>query len=161
MKRLKPKKPVKLKMLEGNPGKRKLGKEPMPPKGNLMPPDYMTGYALEEWHRVIDGLKIMELVVEIDQTVVAAYCASYSIWRMAHDEFEKLKKKSVKKALILKTAQGNHIQQPLLGIMNKAAADMVKYANELGLSPASRTRLNVLPEKPKKSKFDGLIAKPK
>jgi P27 family predicted phage terminase small subunit len=37
---------------------------------------------------------------------------------------------------------GNVIQNPLLGIMNRARMDLVRYATELGMSPTSRSRID-------------------
>ncbi|MFA7218771.1 MAG: P27 family phage terminase small subunit, partial [Dehalococcoidales bacterium] len=52
---------------------------------------------------------------------------------------------------------GNYIQQPLIGIANTAARDMVKYASEFGLTPAARASLGIKNEPRGRSKFDGLI----
>jgi P27 family predicted phage terminase small subunit len=40
-----------------------------------------------------------------------------------------------------RTTKGNLIQNPLVGIANKAMADMVRYAAEFGMTPSARTRL--------------------
>jgi P27 family predicted phage terminase small subunit len=55
------------------------------------------------------------------------------------------------------TKSGNIIQHTLLGVANKAAADMVRYASEFGLTPSARARLAVDPNNGRKSKFRGLI----
>jgi P27 family predicted phage terminase small subunit len=46
------------------------------------------------------------------------------------------------RGLVIKTAMGNEIQNPLIGIINKAAADIVKISGEFGLTPASRSRVS-------------------
>ena len=43
--------------------------------------------------------------------------------------------------LLIKTSNGNAIQNPLVGIANKAAADMVRYAAEFGMTPSARSRI--------------------
>jgi hypothetical protein len=40
--------------------------------------------------------------------------------------------------LMIKTSNGNAIQNPLVGTANKAAADMVRYAAEFGMTPSAR-----------------------
>jgi len=45
----------------------------------------------------------------------------------------------------------------LIGIANKAAGDMVRFATEFGMTPSARARLGVDPGKKVKSKFDGLV----
>jgi hypothetical protein len=44
-------------------------------------------------------------------------------------------------ALLIKTTNGNAVQNPLIGVANKAMLDLTKYAGELGLTPASRAKL--------------------
>jgi P27 family predicted phage terminase small subunit len=61
------------------------------------------------------------------------------------------------KGLMIKTSNGNAIQNPLVATANKAACDMVRYASEFGLTPSARARLALTPQAPKRSRFDGLI----
>ena len=43
--------------------------------------------------------------------------------------------------LTIKTTNGNAIQNPLVGMANRAMADMVRYATEFGMTPSSRSRI--------------------
>lgn len=43
--------------------------------------------------------------------------------------------------LVIRTKNGNLIQNPIVGIANKAWAETVRYAIELGMTPSARTRL--------------------
>lgn len=149
-------KPTNLILLEGNPGRRKVPKTPEPPEGEIEAPSHLDTYGLEEWNRIISGLRAMKIVAPLDKSALAAYCSAYSRWRNAEEELNKLKETNSLNALILKTVSGNYIQQPLIGIANKAANDMVRYAAEFGLTPAARAKLGVTPQK-EKSKFEGLI----
>jgi len=47
--------------------------------------------------------------------------------------------------LLAYTTNGNLVQNPLLGIANKARADVLRFAAELGMTPSARTRLDVKP----------------
>ena len=154
---MKKNKPIRLKILEGNRGRRKLPEELLPPPDLPIPPAHLDAYALEEWNRVADGLNAMGILAGIDQETFAAYCGAYSRWRSAEEELNNLKKKNPLNALVLKTVSGNWIQQPLIGISNKAAADMVRYAVEFGMTPSARARLAMDPNRGKVSKFKGLI----
>jgi len=152
------KKPAVLKVLEGNPGKKRIPTEPIPPEGVPTLPEFLDDYAKTEWNRIVDGLYAMKVLAEIDQQVLAAYCTAYSRWRHAEDELQKLTAKGgVIAGLVHKTISGNYIQQPLIGIANKAAGDMVKIASEFGIGAAARAKLGVDPGKGKESKFKGLI----
>jgi len=152
------KKPAALKIIEGNPGKKRIPTEPIPPEGMPTLPEFLDDYAKTEWNRIVDGLYSMKVLAEIDQQVLAAYCTAYSRWRHAEDELQKLSAKGGTIAgLVHKTISGNYIQQPLIGIANKAAGDMVKIASEFGIGAAARAKLGVDPGKGKESKFKGLI----
>ena len=152
------KKPAALKVLEGNPGKKRIPTEPIPPVGMPTLPEFLDEYAKTEWDRIVDGLYAMKVLAEIDQQVLAAYCTAYSRWRHAEEELQALViNGGVIAGLVHKTISGNYIQQPLIGIANKAAADMVRYASEFGIGAAARAKLGVDSGKGKESKFTGLI----
>jgi hypothetical protein len=70
--------PVPLKLLRGNPGKRPLkrGFEPPQPPLPPDPPKFLTGDALEEWHRIAAGLHLFGLLTKVDVSPLAAYCVS-------------------------------------------------------------------------------------
>ncbi|MFH2074443.1 MAG: phage terminase small subunit P27 family [Pseudomonadota bacterium] len=148
-----------IKFKTGNPGMRKLKQEPIPPAGDIpTPPVHLDAYGVEEWNRVVNGLYVMGVLNQIDQQTLAAYCGAYSRWRHAEEELKKLSKKGGDiAALVQKTISGNWIQQPLIGIANKAAGDMMRYAADFGLTPSARARLAVDPGKGKESKYKGLI----
>lgn len=151
--------PTHLKVLAGNPGKQRLPKgEPEPPPGMPDPPSQLKGYALGEWDRIAQGLNNMGVLSYWDRECLGAYCVAYSRWRHAEEELQKLEyKNGVLAALVLQTKQGNWIQQPLIGIANKAAGDMVRFAAEFGMTPSARSRLAIDPGRGRKSKFDGLL----
>ena len=150
--------PARLKVLEGNPGKRKILDEPKPPSDKPEPPSHLDKYGLEEWHRVVEGLYTMGVLSSIDHGTLAAYCYSYSQWRGAAEALNDIKaQKSFLASLLIPTKNGNIIQHPLVGICNKAAADMNRYAGEFGMTPSARARLAVEPIKGEPSKFKGLI----
>lgn len=152
-------KSVILKKLEGNPGKRKLPKnEPIPPAELPDPPSTLDAYALEEWTRVGPGLAALGILAILDRALLASYCTAWSRWLHAESELAKLREKGGEiAALVQKTISGNWIQQPLIGISNKAAADMVKFGDLLGMGESARARLGIDRSKSGKSKFSGLV----
>jgi P27 family predicted phage terminase small subunit len=152
-------KPLEMKLLDGNPGKQRLPSGvPAPPDDMPDAPSHLDDYGRQEWERIADGLNVMGILRNVDQNILGAYCASYSRWRHAEEELNKLKNENPLKALVMVTKAGNYIQQPLIGIANTAARDMVKYASEFGLTPAARASLGIKNEPRGKSKFDGLIS---
>lgn len=164
--------PTALKILKGNPGKRPLPKNEPKPTGDMPdPPSHLDEYALEEWNRVCDGLHAMGVLYGVDMATLAAYCASYSRWRTADEELQKLTMVlsdpdnpeseiiyQPLRAMIEITKAGNMIQHPLVGTSNVAKSDCIKYAAQLGMTPSARASLGIDPKQLKKSKFMGLIS---
>ena len=132
-------KPTNLKLLQGNPGKRKLNEDE--PKYEcsdeiINPPPFLSRYAKKEWKRIIPLLKKNGIISDVDVNTLAAYCQSYHRWIEAE--------KAVRTyGLTTVTDKGNIIQRPEVGIANKAMEAMVKYAKEFGLTPSSRTNLHI------------------
>ena len=78
--------PTYLKLLKGNPGKRRLNKnEPVPriPASAPEPPAFLSDIAKEEWARVSGELYAMHLLTTVDVAALALYCDAYSRWRTA------------------------------------------------------------------------------
>jgi P27 family predicted phage terminase small subunit len=153
-------KPAHLKLIEGNPGKRRIPQnEPRPEIGEMPEaPVFLTVDARSEWDRVSIQLHRMGLLTEIDVASLAAYCQAYGRWVTAERVIAAMAEKDqLTGGLMIKTTNGNAIQNPLIGTSNKAASDMVRYAAEFGLTPAARARLALGAGPQKKSKFDGLV----
>jgi P27 family predicted phage terminase small subunit len=140
-------KPTALRVLEGNKGKRALPQsEPAPPANMPTCPDYLNAYARGEWARVANTLYSIGTLVEIDQTMLAAYCVAYSRWRHAEEDLERMAQSDASThAAVIRTKQGNLIQNPMVGVANTARREMQRLAAEFGLSPSSRTQIEADP----------------
>jgi P27 family predicted phage terminase small subunit len=136
--------PTALKLVKGNPGKRALNKqEPKVKLSHSSPPPFLNDDALEEWDRVIGTLYTAGLMTELDRAALAAYCQAYGRWAEAERALARMAAKDdLNRALMVKTVGGNAIQNPLVGIANKAKADMVRYAVEFGMTPSARAKVN-------------------
>jgi P27 family predicted phage terminase small subunit len=108
----------------------------------LMPPELCDDAKLE-WAQKSVELHKLGLLTNIDGAVLAAYCSAYGRWVRA----ERLLRKIADgvDGLLTRTAKGNIIQNPLIGIANKAANDMMRFATEFGTTPSSRARVNAPP----------------
>lgn len=152
-------KPAHLKLVEGNPGKRALKQEVQPDSGDLPePPAFLSADAQAEWRRVSLELHRLGMLTMLDVSTLGAYCQAFGRWIQAERAIAKMAEKDqLTGGLMIKTSNGNAIQNPLVGTANKAASDMVRYASEFGLTPAARARLAIGPIEKPKSKFDGLL----
>jgi P27 family predicted phage terminase small subunit len=111
-------------------------------------PSYLVdGDVLEKWNEIISKLQSDGLLRHGDEDTLASYCILFCRWRKA----EKI---VADKGEVLKTVNGNLIQNPYLAISNRALKDMNLLAAQIGLTPASRSKIttDVPDEKMKKRK---------
>ena len=130
-------KPTALKVLEGNPGKRPLNElEPKPKKQAPSCPSWLEPEAKKEWRRMAKTLEAMGILTEIDKAAFAGYCQAYARWKEA-EEF------LTKHGTIFKTPSGYIQQVPQVSIAQTYLKAMKDFASQFGLTPASRTRIQV------------------
>jgi P27 family predicted phage terminase small subunit len=137
--------PTHLKLINGNPGKRRLNaNEAKPDLARPMPPPFLNDDAKVEWGRLVDRLYEVGLMTEIDRAALAAYCQAYGRWAVAERALAKMAEADADfGALMTKTKDGNLIQNPIVGVANRAMSDMVKYGAEFGMTPSARSRIDV------------------
>ncbi len=125
--------PTKLKLVAGNPGHRALPKyEPKPRPAMPSCPTFLGQMAKAEWRRIAPKLRDLGLLTQIDRAALAAYCQAYGRWQEAEKQVQ---------TLLVKTKQGGIIQNPLLGIANRAMDQMNRVLVEFGMTPSSRVRV--------------------
>lgn len=152
--------PTHLKLIEGNRGKRKIstGVEIAHSPDVPEPPDHLPPEAVQEWTRVASGLHALRLLEQVDRAALGAYCLAYARWVQAERAIaEMATRDQLTSGLMIRTSNGNAIQNPLVGTANKAASDMVRYAVEFGMTPSARARISGLGEAATSSKWAGLI----
>lgn len=131
-----PPKPTHLKLIEGNPGKRKLNpNEPIPPGRLRNPPPGLTASQKAGWDYAISNAPLF-LLRRVDRAMLKAFV-------IAEDIHAKAGRRVAKEGLVTKAPSGAPIQNPYLAILNKQAEIMRKLAAELGFTPASRSRIEV------------------
>lgn len=131
-------KPTVEKVLAGNPGGRPLNEHEAQPEVRMPRcPEHLGDEARKEWKRMARQLFDAGLLTSIDRAALAAYCVCYGRWA----EAETLVKE---KGTIVKTTNGNIVQNPYLAIANRAMDDMRKYLIEFGMTPSSRSRVKAV-----------------
>ena len=140
--------------LTGDAGRRGIPEnEPIPDKPHRLPraPQHLDDIGKKEWRRIGKQLHKLGLLTEIDMTALAGYCSTYATWVEAQENIKK-------HGVLIKAQSGFPMQSPYLTISNKAMSEMRKWLVEFGMTPSSRTRVNV--EKPKEpSKLQKMIDK--
>ncbi|MBX9877620.1 MAG: phage terminase small subunit P27 family [Candidatus Obscuribacterales bacterium] len=130
-------KPTALKEAEGNPGKRPLNKrEPKPDLALPKCPDFLSDLAKKEWDRVVGQLFRNRLMTDLDAMNLAGMCQALKRAVAADKILEK-------SGYTMTTMQGNEIQRPEVSISRNSWAEYRKFAVEFGMSPASRSRIQI------------------
>jgi P27 family predicted phage terminase small subunit len=127
--------PTAIKELEGNPGKRKLNEnEPRP--GHTAPtcPKWLDPEAKKEWKRLAKKMEAMGVLTQVDMAAFAGYCQSYSRWK-ENEEFIS------KNGSLVRTPSGYWQQVPQVSIAQQYMKQMGRFAEQFGLTPASRSRI--------------------
>jgi len=132
-------KPTAQKELEGNPGHRPLGKEtePQPAKLDGQPPapKHIKGFARLEWDRAVPELYELGLLTKIDMGAIEGLCLAYGIAMKALAEIEKY-------GVMVKSEYGRR-PNPALKIHKENWTQYLRFCQEFGLTPSSRTRVRV------------------
>ncbi len=130
-------KPTAIKKLEGNPGKRLLNNdEPEPEKKAPRCPVWLEKEAKEEWNRISKRLEHLGLLTEVDMAAFAGYCQAYARWKEAEEFISQ-------HGPIVKTPSGYWQQVPQVSIAQSYLKVMIRFCQEFGLTPSSRSRIIV------------------
>lgn len=127
--------PTAIKVLEGNPGKRQLNtNEPEPEKKAPRCPSWLEEEAKKEWKRLSKQMEQLGILTQVDMTAFAGYCQAYARWKDA-EEF------ITKHGTIVKTPSGYWQQVPQVSIAQTYLKIMIKFCEQFGLTPSSRSRI--------------------
>lgn len=127
-------KPPNLRVIEGNREHRPIPECPDPPKKHISAPRWLDPLAKKEWRRISKELYSMGLLTAIDKAALEGYCQSYAKWKQAEQKA---------KIGVFQTKTGYIGQNPYINIAIKYAKEMRAFLVEFGLSPSSRTRINI------------------
>lgn len=129
--------PTVLQLVKGNPGRRPMAtNEPKPKVARPDAPDYLSDIAKTEWRRVCPLLADIGLMSEIDVAVLAAYCG-------AHSDLVESMQKQQGRSTVVKTHNGNWVQSPFVSMIRQARLDMIRFAAQMGMTPASRAGMSM------------------
>lgn len=136
------KKPTNLRLLQGNPGRVKINKkEPQPEIKIPESPMRLEGYAKEEWERITPILERLGLLSDMDASELCFYCQCFG---RAKEAEEKIRNSG----FLIKTTNGNVIQNPLIGIANRAMQMAHQFLCQFGMTPASRSGVTATKAEP-------------
>ena len=127
--------PTALKIIRGNPGKRKINPNEPKPVGDLVePPAHFDEDLRAVWQYAIENAP-PGLLKKIDSSALEIWCEAHVLHRRAVGEVRKF-------GILVKPPKSDvPVQSPWLPIVNKQAFIMLRAIDHLGFSPASRTRI--------------------
>ncbi len=131
--------PTALKLLRGNPGKRTLNRqEPKP--GELAadcPAELVDDVARAEWVRSIQPAIRLRQITAADRVLAIAHCQLWATWQSQLTD-------AARHAHVVAVGKHQHpIPNPARRMANQSLQLLVKVDSELGLTPASRSRISV------------------
>lgn len=129
-------KPTALKLIEGNPGKRKLNEhEPQPQKVyDPDPPEGFNDLQAAKWNEVAHKLAKVRVLTELDLDALEIYCRE---WVNLHEAIDDVSRR------------GKLLQMPRGGVMWNPSWTQLKHSqsvcrslmSEFGMTPSTRTGL--------------------
>jgi P27 family predicted phage terminase small subunit len=122
-----------LKVIEGNPGKRRLVEPPKAPPRRPRCPEWLTPYAKTTWRRLVVILDDLGLLTLADRDTMAALCEAVS-------RFKASTEKIAASDVLVKGDRGP-VKNPAIQIQRDATRDIATFSAMFGLSPADRVRL--------------------
>lgn len=139
--------PTHLRVLNGNPGKRPPNRrEPRPAKTSPRCPAWLSKDAKNAWKRMVPALRAIGVLTSVDGEALAAFCQTYARWRQAEEFLDQ-------HGMVypLRDEKGNLrcMQQfPQVSIARNMLLLMRSFLQEFGMTPASRTRIELPWEPP-------------
>jgi len=138
--------PTALKRARGNPGKRRLNdREPTPMPGEPKCPPWLDAEGRKCWREIVRQLGKLGVLTHADRQALAVYCDTWSRWREAsdfvrkHGAFLPVKDDSGKLKYL-------H-QFPQVSIAQKLLTNLLRYQQEFGLTPSSRSGITTTGER--------------
>lgn len=122
-----------LKVIEGNPGKRRLAEPAKAAPQRPRCPSYLTPYAKTTWRRLVVVLDDLGILTGADRETMAALCEAVSRFKAATEK--------IAASDVLVKGDRGPVKNPAIQIQRDATRDIATYSAMFGLSPADRVRL--------------------
>jgi len=141
-----PPKPTRLKLLQGNPGKRALPKnEPEPARGAPSRPEWLSTEAKREWNRVVPELDRLGLLAKVDRALIAAYCECWAQYVAAVKDMKA-------GGTTFTTDKGYEGPRPCTITAGQMIAKMLQLSAKFGFNPSDRAKM-AMPEPKQEDPF--------
>ena len=133
--------PAKLKILNGNPGKREIPPEPIPVPGRPDVPYGLDQVGLEAWESAVVLLSDMGIITTAEGPLLELYAHACSGYRSALDAVSRT---GVVLVSVGKDGQTEVKRNPFTIELHRYRDSIHKLLSDLGLTPVARARLGSL-----------------
>lgn len=150
-----PKKPTSLKVMEGTYRKDRGLNEPVPDTVDvtkMQPPEKYTDEQKAIWNEYVNELINLGVLTVVDRMAFQLMFETYIQLREVQDQISE-------DGLYVMDDRGNTRRNPLLSQANQLRQILKQYLTEFGMTPASRTRINVKEMEKELSPLEALIKK--
>jgi P27 family predicted phage terminase small subunit len=147
-----PRKPTQIKAMQGTLHKYRMNPAEPTPAVEVppMPKEFRGREAGREYRRVTGVLKGMRTVARGDRGIIAVWCIGWENLMASYSE-------CARSGLVIKGTKNGVQLSPFLMSISMAAKQLRTIAPELGLTPASRSRVTATPEPKKPDKFERFL----
>jgi P27 family predicted phage terminase small subunit len=135
-----PPKPTALKILAGNPGKRRLNDaEPEPVLlEDLTPPECLDTWGKQFWNDIAPRLQRIRVLSDLDAVLLEMAAERWSLYKRAVQ--------ALNENITEETKANGRVAKPEVAIAKGALDGCRAILQEFGIGPSSRTRVTKLPE---------------
>lgn len=129
-----PPKPTALRLLHGDRKDRINAREPVTRSLPPAAPDDLADDVRAIWDYTLAGIVHMKIAADVDRDALVCYCEAVVAHRKASAIIAKT-------SILIKGLHGGMVRNPALQIQRDAAMTIRGFAQEFGLTPSARTRI--------------------
>ena len=139
-----PRKPTAIKLIHGSRDRHNNKNEPKP-TGMATMPEWLNPEARSCWETLAPELEAIGVLTDVDANAFAVYCTAYAEMIEAEAELIRDGKTQI-------TKDGFKRSSPWLSIRNEAHKRLQQIGGQFGLTPASRSKIEVMPNNTENTK---------
>ena len=143
--------PTPIQRLRGNPRKQKKTNAPEYETAIPEPPKHLDPVAVAEWYRVAEIMAGMQTITNLDRSILMVYCQT-------HSDLEHLTTQAKSENQFLETPNGYVYENPKHVRIVKLRKELQTYAAELGFSPTSRNKVQMVAGKTEEKTAEAKLA---
>lgn len=131
-----PPKPAALRLMQGARPSKVNQAEPIPRSGRIVAPDHVSDYVREVFDFVVAELEHMKIGAPVDVHALVCYAEAVDKHRKASMELAETG------TVLVKGLHGTMVRHPALAVQRDAANQIRQLAQEFGLTPSARARID-------------------